>query len=267
MTNIMTIQGVRGYVDKDNTVWLNVEDVARGLGFTQTQNKGGKLYTSIRWERINGYLAEFGFPPQTGEDFIPENIFYRLAMKASNAAAQKFQAKVADEILPAIRKYGYYVTPNKIDEIVRDPDRFIEELYNGYRRVKGERDAALAQVAELKPQADYCKLILQSDEALPVTVIAKDYGMSAIAFNQLLKSLQIQHPVGRTWVLNQQHAAKGYMKSITTWLGEGHSVTNSKWAQKGRSFLYHKLKGVGILPLIERKDPMNNLFEEENNHE
>ena len=266
MINVMTIQGVRGYVDKDNTVWLNVEDVARGLGFTQTQNKGGKLYTSIRWERVNKYLADFGFPQKVGEnDFIPESMFYRLVWKSRDENALAFQAKVADEILPAIRKYGYYVTPNKIDEIVRDPERFIEELMSAYKRVKSERDLARAQVAELKPKADYCQLILQSDEALPVTVIAKDYGMSAIAFNQLLKSLQIQHPVGKTWVLNQQHAAQGYMKSITTWLGEGHSVTNSKWTQKGRNFLYHKLKKAGILPLIERDDfyPMNNLFEEE----
>ncbi len=30
--NIVTIDNVRGYVDRTNTVHLNLEDVARGLG-------------------------------------------------------------------------------------------------------------------------------------------------------------------------------------------------------------------------------------------
>ena len=31
---IMTFDGVRGYVDADGVAQLNLEDVARGLGFT-----------------------------------------------------------------------------------------------------------------------------------------------------------------------------------------------------------------------------------------
>ncbi|WP_311078847.1 hypothetical protein [Paenibacillus polymyxa] len=55
-------------------------------------------------------MLEFGFSQLVGkEDFIPVNIFYRLAMKAKNDVAEAFQAKVADEILPSIRKTGGYV--------------------------------------------------------------------------------------------------------------------------------------------------------------
>ena len=82
MNQIMTISGVSCY-EKDGIAYLNLEAVARGLGFTQTQNKGGTEYTSIRWETVNRYLSDLGFPNKLGkEDYIPENIFYRLAMKA-----------------------------------------------------------------------------------------------------------------------------------------------------------------------------------------
>mgnify|MGYP001090681464 CR=1 FL=1 len=67
-----------------------------------------KEYVQIDWPRIRKYLEELGVPTSwhenskpTGKeglpDFIPENIFYRLAMKAKNETAEKFQAKVADE--------------------------------------------------------------------------------------------------------------------------------------------------------------------------
>lgn len=111
------ISGVSCY-EKDGTAYLKLEDVARGLGFTQTQNKNGTEYTSIRWERVEQYLAEFGFPHKWGKDsYIPENVFYRLAMKANNPVAEKFQALVADEIIPSIRKTGSYMMPKLSKEM------------------------------------------------------------------------------------------------------------------------------------------------------
>lgn len=72
--------------------------MARGLGFTQTQTKEGVEYVSIRWETVNRYLTDLGFPNKVGKDgYIPENIFYRLAMKAKNKTAEKFQALVAEK--------------------------------------------------------------------------------------------------------------------------------------------------------------------------
>ena len=107
------ISGVSCY-EQDGTAYLKLEDVARGLGFTQTKN--GLEY--IRWDRVESYLADFGFPHKWGkDDFIPENVFYRLAMKANNPVAEKFQALVADEIIPAIRKSGSYTMPKLSKEM------------------------------------------------------------------------------------------------------------------------------------------------------
>lgn len=74
---------------------------------------GGKTYTSIRWERVNGYLQEFGYPKKVVKgDFIPENMVYRLAMKANNETAHNFQAWLADEVVPQIFRTGSYSLPN-----------------------------------------------------------------------------------------------------------------------------------------------------------
>lgn len=103
--HILTIDGVDCY-EKDGIAYLKLETVARGLGFTQEKNRS----EYVRWDRVQGYLSELGFPHKWGKkDFIPENVFYRLAMKAKNEVAEKFQAKVADEIIPTIRKTGGYV--------------------------------------------------------------------------------------------------------------------------------------------------------------
>ena len=110
---------VRTRIDKNGSIFLNVADIGRGLGFTQ--NKNGIEY--VRYETINSYVKEIKEKslsqivgkvtlPLGKDDYIPENLFYRLAMKANNAAAEKFQAWIADEVLPALHKYGYYISPN-----------------------------------------------------------------------------------------------------------------------------------------------------------
>lgn len=172
---VVEVEGVRGYIDDEGTAWLNAADVARGLGFVQVKKdrvptSGDKsnlssddepinednYYTVIRWERVNGYLREFGFPHHVGEnDFIPENMFYRLAMKASNATAQKFQALVADKILPALRKHGYYSVKNdRSDSNSEQSDR--EQLHSQFKRIdletKRRRDELQSKLTELSFQ-------------------------------------------------------------------------------------------------------------------
>ena len=113
---ILNIDGVECY-EKDGTAYLKLETVARGLGVTQKKN--GIEY--VRWETVLNYIREIGFPNKLGkDDFVPENVFYRLAMKAKNEVAEKFQAKVADEIIPSIRRTGSYgFEPMSPEEMMR----------------------------------------------------------------------------------------------------------------------------------------------------
>lgn len=151
---IQCIEGVRGYVDADGVVQLNLEDIARGLGFTQTKSE----VEYIRWETVVRHLAGCGFSQLVGKDgkplplkacelpeYIPEPIFYLISMKAENATARAFQHTIAYDVLPAIRKYGFYGTPATIDAILEDPD-FGIKLLSEY---KAEKAMAKALQVEL----------------------------------------------------------------------------------------------------------------------
>ena len=128
MNELITIKNVRGYADEKGTVYLNLEDVARGLGFEREKN--GKMY--VMWDRVNKYLEELSFHTSVESNFIPENVFYKLCMKANNEVARKFQDLVCDEILPSIRKNGMYVVDNLLD----NPDLAIQ----AFTKLKEERE-------------------------------------------------------------------------------------------------------------------------------
>ena len=110
------------------------------------------------------------------------------------------------------------------------------------------------QIAEMQPKASYYDLILQNKNTVPITQIAKDYGMSGRKFNELLHELGVQYKFRKTWLLYQQYAEFGYTQSRTYAIDESRSVMHTYWTQKGRLFLYDLLKSVGILPVIEQED-------------
>ncbi len=172
MNEIINIGGVDCY-EKDGVVYLRLETVARGLGFTQTQIKNGVEYVSVRWERVEQYLAELGFPHKWGkDDFIPENIFYRLAMKAKNETAEKFQAKIADEVIPSIRKHGMYATEGAIERMLGDPDAMIKVL-TALKEEREQRKALAAKIEEDAPATKLGHAIEGADGAILIGVMAK----------------------------------------------------------------------------------------------
>lgn len=221
---------------------FDVETVAKSLGFTQSKN--GKEF--VRQERVNEYLKKYS--PQVGKgSFISEPMVYKLAFKANNALAEKFQDWLAVEVLPQIRKHGMYAT----DELLANPDLLIEVA----TKLKEERTLRLIaeqQVKELQPKADYYDIILKSDKLITITMIAKNYGMSGKAMNQLLHDLKLQYKQGEAWLLYSKYQNQGYTHTeMELWKGSSRPKPNTKWTQKGHIFLYDFLKKHDILPKIE----------------
>jgi prophage antirepressor-like protein len=187
---------------------------------------------------------------------INESGLYSLILSSKMPNAKKFKRWVTTEVLPAIRKHGMYA----IDEILNNPDLAIAAL----TQLKEEREkrkqletvtlVQKQQIAELQPKASYYDLILQNKNTVPITQIAKDYGMSGRKFNELLHELGVQYKFRKTWLLYQHYAECGYTQSRTYAIDESRSVMHTYWTQKGRLFLYDLLKSEGIYPLIEQED-------------
>ena len=190
-------------------------------------------------------------------DWITEPQFYKLAFKASNEVAEKFQDWVASEGLPAIRKHGAYLTDQKIDEILTDPDTIIK-LATQLKSEREKRLIAEQRVNELTPKASYYDLVLKNDSLVTITQIAKDYGMSGREMNSKLHDLKVQYKQGSTWLLYSEYQKTGWTQSETlmVWRKDGtqKAVLQTKWTQKGRLGLYELLKSNGVLPLIEREN-------------
>lgn len=234
----------------DGQVYFEAEASAIGLGIYLEKN--GTQY--VRWERVRKYLNS---PQVEKGDWITESQFYKLAFKASNDVAEKFQDWVATEVLPSIRKHGAYLTDKKLEEVLLNPDTLIKLA----TELKAEREGRLIaeqRVNELTPKASYYDLVLKNQSLVTITQIAKDYGMSGREMNAKLHDLKVQYKQGSTWLLYSKYQKTGWTHSDTIVLdrtdGTKKAVMQTKWTQKGRLGLYELLKSNGVLPLIEQED-------------
>ena len=111
-------------------------------------------------------------------------------------------------------------------------------------------------ILELKPKADYTDCILKNKGLVSINQIAKDYGMSAWSMNNLLHDIGIQYKQGNQWLLYSKYQRFGYTHSETYDFchsdGRRDIAMTTKWTQKGRLFLYQRLKTHGVLPMIEK---------------
>lgn len=230
-------------VEENGECYFVAADVCKALELTNPSKAVASLDDDEKG--VTNSYTRGGYQNMTT---VNESGLYALVLKSRKPNAKKFRKWLTSEVVVSIRKNGMYINPNA----PIDP-RLL-------RKMADELEARDKKIAQLQPKADYCDKILQSPEALNVTVIAKDYGMSGVMFNQLLYSFKIQYPSGKTWVLYQEHVGKGYTVTVTEPIKNGGSVTHMKWTQKGREFIYNELKKQGKVPLCERKTPMATLL-------
>ncbi len=241
-------------VEINNEPYFVGKDVADILGYTNTP-KAIRDHVDDE-DKLTERIVLSG---QSRDMFvINESGLYSLILSSKLPTAKKFKRWVTSEVLPSIRKHGMYAT----DELIANPDIAIA----AFQALKEEREQRqLLQfecnkqkqiIGELKPKADYTDIILQSKSLVTVTQIAKDYGMSGTAMNEMLHNYGVQYKQSGQWLLYSKYHNNGFTHSETVTIthsdGRTGTVMNTKWTQKGRLFIYNLLKSHDILPVIER---------------
>ncbi|EOS7878417.1 phage antirepressor [Enterococcus hirae] len=230
------------------------KDVAEILGYSKPRNA---ISTHVDEEDKQDAPIQGGLGGKQKMTIINESGLYSLILKSKLPSAKKFKRWVTSEVLPAIRKHGGYLTPEKVEEALLNPDTIIQ-LATQLKEERTGRLIAEQKIAEYEPKISYLDSILSSTDSVTISQIAADYGMSPQQMNKLLHKLGIQKKVGNQWLLCKKHMNQGYTKSHTSEIpkadGGTKIVMNTKWTQKGRLFIYELLKKEGYYPQMDLEE-------------
>ena len=192
----------------DGEPWFVGKDIASKLGYTDTF---GALKKHVDGEDKQNCQND-SFETPRGLTIINESGLYSLVLSSKLPNAKKFKRWVTAEVLPSLRKHGAYFTAEALHKVMSDP-RELAKLLNTLADEQEKNTRLSEENAFLSVKAKYYDQILNSKNSVPVTQIAKDYGMSAVAFNKMLYSFKIQYPIGKSWVLYADYADHGYTQS------------------------------------------------------
>lgn len=243
--------GVRVTVIDDEPYFVG-KDVAKAIGYVHP-TKAVNDHVKTKYRRG----AQIGTPSGTQRMVvISEPGMFQFVAQSGLPKAEPFQDWLFEIVLPAIKNHGGYLTPNAVEQAVTNPD-FLRNLANQLEEEQRARQLAEGKVKLLEPKAEYYDRILANKGLVSTTSIAKNYGMSAKAFNKLLHQMKIQFRQGDSWYPYSKYQDKGYTHTEPVPYkhhdGRDDVKPQTKWTQKGHVFIYETLKKHGIVPMIEQE--------------
>lgn len=160
---------IRIVINKNNEPMFAGIDVAKVLGYANPNE-------AISMHCKSGNIEKLYTPHSNGVGgvnimFIKETEIYRLVMKYQLPDAEKFQDWVCEDVLPSIRKHGAYITPQKIEEALLNPDIIIQ-LATNLKEEQQKRISAETQIEAQKPKVLFADAIIASDTSVLIGRLA-----------------------------------------------------------------------------------------------
>ncbi|OHD13477.1 MAG: hypothetical protein A2Y41_00330 [Spirochaetes bacterium GWB1_36_13] len=158
-----------------------------------------------------GLNNDLGGNINTKTTFISESNLYDVILDSRKPEAKKFRKWIINEVIPSIRKDGAYLTDNKIDEILTNPDTIIK-LAMQVKESRQREKALEHKIEEDKPKVEFYEAVAENKGLISVQEFAKLVGIGSNTLFQILRKEKILfHQDGRNLPF-QKYLNAGYFK-------------------------------------------------------
>jgi len=159
---------------RDGDPWFVAADVCKCLGLDKTQTR--------RLDHDEKGLYSIQTLGGTQDVvMVSEPGMYSLVLYSRKPEAQSFRRWITHEVLPAIRQEGAYMTPERLHEVLEDPDTLIALAQR--LKLLQQKNRALADENEtLLPKADYFDRLVDHEVNLTLRETAKELGVKERSF-------------------------------------------------------------------------------------
>lgn len=231
---------IRTITDSDRVLFCG-RDAATSLGYT---NPNKAIQDHCKGVPFRYPLETEGGTQQVR--FITEGDLYRLIASSKLPAAQAFESWIFDEVLPSIRKHGGYLTDQKIEDILDNPDTIIE-LATKLKSERAKRAALEKQAAIDTPKARFADAVSASHTSILIGDLAKllrqngyEIGQNRL-FEMLRRDGYLCSAKGGTWNMPTQKAMNLNLfevKETTIVHSDGHVSISKTTKVTGKGQVY-----------------------------
>lgn len=174
---------------------------------------------------------------------ISEAGLYSIILRSRKPEAKAFKRWVTHEVIPSIRKHGAYLTPQKIEDALLNPDVII----NLALQLKAEKQ----KNAELTAKAAYYDAVAGASGSTNFRDTAKMLGISEKKFIEtVLGKKYCYRAVDKKIVPYSQYMVAGWFEVREVYYGspeDPHCTIQTRITPYGRQNIYIRFKREGIL--------------------
>lgn len=170
-------------VSIDGEPWFVGKDVAEILGYGNTRDA---ILSHVDEEdrRVIQKSENATFEiPNRGMSLVNESGLYSLILGSKLSSAKRFKRWVTSEVLPSIRKHSAYLTPEKVEEFLLNPDTIIRLATD----LKNEREARIAaeeKIREQAPKVAFAEAVEKAKENVHVAEMARSLSQKGRSISQ-----------------------------------------------------------------------------------
>lgn len=224
----------------DGEPWFIATDICRALDLGQTTNAIRRLDRD-EVARVGDLNLNKG---AVGEiNAVSEAGMYALVLSSRKPEAKAFKRWVTHEVIPSIRKHGAYLTPQKIEDALLNPDVII----NLALQLKAEKQ----KNAELTAKAAYYDAVAGASGSTNFRDTAKMLGISEKKFIEtVLGKKYCYRAVDKKIVPYSQYMVAGWFEVREVYYGspeDPHCTIQTRITPYGRQNIYIRFKRKGIL--------------------
>lgn len=225
-------------------------DVAKALGYARPRNA---VNAHCKGALKRGSLTDGGVQELT---FIPEGDVYRLITHSRLPGAEWFEKWVFDEVLPAIRRTGGYLTPSLLEQAAGDPAVLL--AFAGQLLAEHEQSARLRrQVEAMRPKANFYDAFVHPEDCTNLRATAKELAMGERAFCRFLTEAGFLYRCPAGYLLPYSKPSNAGLFQVKNFWKNGRFGQQTVITPEGKAYLRSLLGLGGQLSLYDDHDSEN----------
>lgn len=155
-------------IERNGEPWFIGKEIATVLGY---KNASDALIKHVD-DEDKGVAKRDTLGGKQNIVIINESGLYSLVLSSKLEKAKAFKRWVTSEVIPAVRKHGGYLTNEKIEEVLNDPDTIIK-LATTLKEERAKRNEAERRLEEAKPKVIFADAVSASDNTVLIGELAK----------------------------------------------------------------------------------------------
>lgn len=186
------------FVASDICAALEIQNTSDALRRLDEDEKGIGLIDTLGGQQNVWVVSEYGL--------------YALVLGSRKPEAKEFKRWITHEVIPSIREHGAYMTPQKIEEVLADPDTIIR-LATRLKESQKEIAAQESYIKALEPKAEFFDAVAGSKDAISIADTAKVLNMG-VGQNKLFEILRREKIIQDDNMPYQTYIDRGYFRTI-----------------------------------------------------